>query len=238
MSGRSVWVASPSGVRACLVSTSLLLRGAMFSDRTEAGRLLAARLLHRVGRGVVVVGLPRGGVPVGLEVARALDAPLDVIVVRKLGVPFQPELAMGAIGEDGVRVIDDDLVQRVGVSPQQLAGIEAIQRVELDRRVRRFRAGRPRVRLAGREVVVVDDGLATGSTAAAACRVVRAEGAGRVVLAVPVAPVGWRSWFHGVVDEGVCVATPTPFRDIGRFYGDFRQISDEEVLACLDARVR
>lgn len=206
----------------------------MFSDRTDAGRRLADRLLHLIGHDVVVVGLPRGGVPVAREVSEALHAPLDVIVVRKLGVPFQPELAMGAIGEDDVRVIDEEIVRRAGIDDAQLAEVEALERAELARRVRQFRGDRQRIPLAGREVVVVDDGIATGATARAACRVARAEGARRVVLAVPVAPTGWARRFRDVADECVCVATPTPFRDIGRFYDDFRQTSDAEVLACLE----
>jgi putative phosphoribosyl transferase len=205
----------------------------MFSDRTDAGRRLARRLLHLADHDVVVVGLPRGGVPVAREVAEALQAPLDLIVVRKLGVPFQTELAMGAIGEDGVRVVEEAIVRRAGVSPDELADVEAAGRAELDRRVRRFRGGRTRVPLAGREVVVVDDGIATGATARAACQVARAEGARRVILAVPVAPPGWASRFADVADECVCVATPSSFRDIGRFYDDFDQTSDAEVLACL-----
>jgi putative phosphoribosyl transferase len=207
----------------------------MFSDRADAGRRLARLLLHLADHDVVVVGLPRGGVPVARPVAEALNAPLDVIVVRKLGVPFRPELAMGAIGEDGVRVIDVALVRRAGVSPQELEAVEAAEREELARRVRRFRAGRDRVVLAGREVVVVDDGIATGATARAACQVARAEGARRVVLAVPVAPPCWQRRFADVADECVCIATPSPFPDIGRFYDDFGQTSDAEVLACLDA---
>ena len=206
----------------------------MFSDRTDAGRRLARRLLHLVNRDVVVVGLPRGGVPVAKEIARALRAPLDVIVVRKLGVPCQPELAMGAIGEDGVRVVDDDLVRRVGVPADQLAWVEAMEREELARRVWRFRGGRNRIALAGREVVIVDDGIATGASARTACQVARVAGARRVVLAVPVAPQGWTRWFADVADECVCVATPVPFWDVGRFYADFGQTTDAEVLACLD----
>ena len=140
------------------------------------------------------------------EVARTLGAPLDVIVVRKLGVPFQPELGMGAIGEDGVRVIDQEIVRRGEISADELAAVEARERRELERRVVRYRRGRPRQPLEGRVVVVVvDDGLATGSTARAACQVARAQGASRVVLAVPVAPAGWETRLGDVADELVCV---------------------------------
>jgi len=161
---------------------------ALFVDRADAGRRLAASLQHLRGEPVVVLGLPGGGVPVAFEVAKALGAPLDVIVVRKLGVPFQPELGMGALGEDGVRLVDCDVVRQAGVSERDLDVVEARERAELERRARRFRAGRPHLALAGCTAVVVDDGIATGSTARAACRVARAHGASRVVLAVPVAP--------------------------------------------------
>ncbi len=159
-----------------------------FLDRADAGRRLAMLLEHLRGPDVVVVGLPRGGVPVAFEVARSLGAPLDVTVVRKLGVPFQPELGVGAIGEGGALVIDKRVQAAAGVSVEELAAVKASERAELDRRVRRFRGMRPPVSLAGRTVVVDDDGIATGSTARAACQVARARGATRVVLAVPVAP--------------------------------------------------
>ena len=141
-----------------------------FPNRVEAGRRLARRLEHLRGQDLVVLGLPRGGVPVALQVAEALDAPLDIIVVRKLGVPAQPELGMGAIGEDGVRVINEEIVTMTGVTATELASVETHERAELERRARRFRGDRPRVGLVGRVVVVVDDGIATGSTARAACR--------------------------------------------------------------------
>jgi putative phosphoribosyl transferase len=205
----------------------------VFSDRVDAGRRLAAKLLHLRGEPVVVLGLPRGGVPVAAEVAAALDAPLDVIVVRKLGVPFQPELGMGAIGEDGARVINDEIVRTARVTEHQLADVEARERAELERRARRFRGDRPREPLDGRVAVVVDDGIATGSTARAACQVARAHGAARVVLAVPVAPADWTSRFVGEADELVCVDTPEPFFAIGQFYADFSQTPDDEVVACL-----
>ena len=173
----------------------------VFADRADAGRRLAARLQDLRDKRVVVLGLPRGGVPVAFEVARALGAPLDVIVVRKLGVPFQPELAMGAIGEDGVRVINREVVRAAAVSAGELAAVEARERAELERRARRFRGGRPRQPLDGRVAVVVDDGIATGSTARAACQVARVQGAARVVLAVPVAPPGWQARIGTVADE-------------------------------------
>jgi putative phosphoribosyl transferase len=172
-------------------------------------------------------------VPVAYEVAAALEAPLDVIMVRKLGVPFQPELGMGAIGEDGARVINDEIVRAAGVSQAQIAEVEEQERAELDRRARRFRGDRPRVPLDGRTAVIVDDGIATGSTARAACHVARAHGAARVVLAVPVAPVGWTERLGGDADELVCLDTPDPFMAIGQFYADFSQTPDEDVVACL-----
>lgn len=204
-----------------------------FLDRVDAGRMLAHRLRHLQNETVVVLGLPRGGVPVALQVALALGAPLDIIVVRKLGVPFQPELGMGAIGEDGVRIANDEVVRMAGVSSEDFDRVEQRERTELERRARRFRAGRPRVGLAGRTAVIVDDGIATGSTARAACEVARAQGATRVVLAVPVAPPGWEERIRGAADELICVETPAPFFAIGQFYADFSQTSDEEVIACL-----
>ena len=206
----------------------------MFSNRIEAGKRLAARLGHLRGPDTVVVGLPRGGVPVAAEVARELEAPLDVILVRKLGVPFQPELGMGAIGEDDVRVINSDIVRMVGVDDREVAAVEARERVELQRRSELYRRGRARVRLDGRTVVVVDDGVATGSTARAACQVARAEGATRVVLAVPVAPADWTLRLAGEADEFIALDTPSDFAGVGQFYRDFSQTTDGEVTACLD----
>ncbi|MGP0107829.1 MAG: phosphoribosyltransferase family protein [Acidimicrobiales bacterium] len=208
-----------------------------FADRVDAGRRLATRLEYLRGEGSVVLGLPRGGVPVALEVAKALDAPLDVIVVRKLGVPFQPELAMGAIGEGGVRVLNTAVVQLAGVSSEELTAVEQRERDELERRVRRFRGNRHPVPLTGKTVVIVDDGIATGSTASAACQVARAQGAARLVLAVPVAPPDWTGRLAGDADEFVCVTTPEPFRGVGQFYADFSQTSDDEVIACLEQGV-
>ncbi len=202
---------------------------ATFHDRAEAGRLLAERLTHLRGQPVVVLGLPRGGIPVAAEIAKALDAPLDLILVRKLGVPFQPELAMGAIGEDGVKVENLDVIRHAQISPQQIESVERTEREELERRARVLRNGRPRVPIRGNIAVVVDDGIATGSTALAACLVARAEGASRVVVAAPVAPLGWEERFVGTADETVSVLSPRTFSAIGQFYDDFRQLTDEEV---------
>lgn len=204
----------------------------LFRDRVDAGQRLTERLGHVAGD-VVVVGLPRGGVVVAAEVARTLGAPLDVVVVRKLGVPSQPELAMGAVGEDGVRVVDEQLVAAVRVSTDELRAIEERERAEVAGRAARFRDGRARLPLAGRTVVVVDDGVATGATAQAACEVVRAHGAARVVLAVPVAPRDWTVRLAGSADEFVTVDTPDRFRNVGQFYVDFAQTTDAEVVAHL-----
>ena len=206
----------------------------VFADRDDAGRRLAARLGHLRGEPVVVLGLPRGGVPVAFQVARALGAPLDVIVVRKLGVPFQPELGMGAVGEDGVRVINPEIVDLAGVSENVLAAVQAREQAEVDARAGWYRPVRPREPLDGRTAVVVDDGIATGSTARAACQIARALGAARVVLAVPVAPPGRDARIGADADELVCVSTPRGFRAIGQFYARFPQVSDDEVIACLD----
>ena len=206
----------------------------VFADRDDAGRRLADRLGHLRGEPVVVLGLPRGGVPVAFQVAQALGAPLDVIVVRKLGVPFQPELGMGAVGEDGARVINPEIVHAVGVPEHDLAAVVAREKAQVEARAARYRVRRPRQPLNGRVAVVVDDGIATGSTARAACQIARAQGAARVVLAVPVAPPGWQARIGADADELVCVATPGEFFAIGQFYAAFPQVSDEEVLACLD----
>lgn len=209
-----------------------------FQDRAVAGQRLAAELSYLVGIGSVVLGLPRGGVPVAAEVARALDAPLDVIVVRKLGVPFQPELAMGAIGEGGVRVLDDDVVRVVGVSASQLAAVEERERAEVERRSRRYRADRQPVSLRGRTVILVDDGIATGSTARAACQVARALGAARVVLAAPVGSPRAVAELRLITDELVCLETPRNFRAVGQWYDDFTPTADEEVIALLAKAAR
>jgi putative phosphoribosyl transferase len=208
-------------------------RGGAFRDRADAGRQLAARLAHLRRPGVVVLGLPRGGVPVAAEVARVLGAPLDVVVVRKLGLPQQPELAMGAVGEGGVVVRLDPVVRAGGVLPAVFARVEHRERAELERRLGHLRAVRPAVPIAGRTAVLVDDGIATGSTARAACAVVRAQGAARVVLAAPVVAGDTAEALAAEVDELVYVLSPQPFGAVGRHYADFGQTGDGEVIDLL-----
>lgn len=205
----------------------------LFADRTDAGDQLARRLEHLADASPVVLGLPRGGVPVAARIADRLGAPLDVVLVRKLGVPARPELAMGAIGENGVRIIDTRIVQAAGVDPRRLARVERHERAELQRRAQHYRGDRPPPELTGRTALIVDDGIATGSTARAACAVARHRGADRVVLAVPVGPPGWAERLADAADERVSVATPEPFPAIGVFYADFTQTTDAEVLAAL-----
>jgi putative phosphoribosyl transferase len=210
----------------------------VFANRVAAGRELAGQLGHLVGQDLVVLGLPRGGVPVACEVAGALGAPLDVIVVRKVGVPFQRELAMGAVGEGGVRVVNERVCQAALVGPDEFAAAAVREQAEVDRRARRFRGGRPPVPIAGRVAVVVDDGIATGATARAACRVARAHGAARVVLAVPVAARDTPERMRDVADEVVCLRRPRAFGSVGRWYLDFGQVSDAEVVALLELAAR
>jgi putative phosphoribosyl transferase len=206
-----------------------------FRDRAEAGRLLASSLAHLREERPVVLALPRGGVPVAYEVAQALGAPLDVILVRKLGVPAQPELAMGALGEGGVRVLNDDVLRAAGVSSRQIDAVEARERGELERRARTFRGDAAMTPIEGRTVIVIDDGIATGSTALAAVQVARARGARRVVLAAPVAPPETvRRFARDVADEVVVVEQPARMWAIGAWYDDFTQTTDAEVVALLE----
>lgn len=204
----------------------------MFDDRVDAGRQLAAQLETYRGPDTVVLGLPRGGVPVAAEVAKHLGAQLDIIGVRKLGVPGHEELAMGAIGEGGVRLVNEALMRSLGVTAKQLAEVEAREKAVLDQRLALFRQGRPESDLRGKTALIVDDGMATGSTAAVACDVARARGAHRVVLAVPVAPPEEAEEFSSA-DEVVVLLTPTPFYGVGAHYRDFGQTSDNEVVALL-----
>jgi putative phosphoribosyl transferase len=206
----------------------------VFADRCDAGRQLAMLLTEYSDRDdVVVVGLPRGGVPVAREVATFLAAPLDVVGVRKLGLPSHPELAMGAVGEGGVRVLDKLLIDRIGVSPEQIAEAESRELRTLRPRVDLFRDGRPQQALADRFVLVVDDGIATGSTARAACEVIRCSAPRRIVLAVPAAPADWSIRLASAADEFVAVQTSDRFRAVGDFYADFSPTTDAEVIACL-----
>ena len=206
-----------------------------FHDRPDAGRHLAAAL-HRCdfrGLDVVVSALPRGGVPVAYEVAERLGAPLDVLVVRKLGVPAQPELAMGAIGEGGVRVANAEVLSSAGLGSRDLDDAEGRERPELERRARVYRQVRPRLDVAGRCAVVVDDGIATGSSMRAACRVLRALGTDRIVVGVPVASRRAVTDLRRECDELVCLHVPDPFFAVGEWYRDFAQTTDAEVVDLL-----
>ncbi|MBI2821974.1 MAG: phosphoribosyltransferase [Acidobacteria bacterium] len=206
-----------------------------FRDRTEAGRLLAARLGSYANRSdVLVLGLPRGGVPVAFEVARALNAPLDVFLVRKLGVPGHEELAMGAIASGGVRVVNDDVVGYLQIQESTIEAIAARESVELQRRERLYRADRPRPTVSGRTVLVIDDGLATGSSMRAAVAALRPQQPARLVVAVPVAPLSTCRDLQAMVDEVVCLSTPEPFDGVGRWYENFAQITDGEVRDLLE----
>ena len=205
-----------------------------FVNRVDAGRRLADRLRHLRGTEVTVLGLPRGGVPVAEQIALALHAPLDLIVVRKLGVPLRPELAAGAIGEGGVRVLNPEVVAGYRLTAHDLDLVETRERAELVRRIALVRRSHPRLSLIDRTAIVVDDGLATGATARAACQVARAHGAARVVLAVPVAPPTWIDDLGDIADEYVCIETPSRFSAVDQAYADFGPTDDDEVLRCLD----
>jgi putative phosphoribosyl transferase len=206
-----------------------------FRDREDAGRHLAD-LVRRTDLGpapIVVLALPRGGVPVAFQVAQTLDAPLDVLVVRKLGVPFQPELAMGAIGEGGVRVENSQVIRSVGLGADDVAVVEARESAELERRAQHYRDGHPRLRLEGTCAVIVDDGIATGSTVRAACQVARRQGSERVVIAVPVASRLAVDELKEVCDDLLTVAVPEPFFAVGEWYRDFAQTTDDDVVELL-----
>jgi predicted phosphoribosyltransferase len=205
----------------------------MFSDRREAGRKLGEALGARPG--ALILGIPRGGVIVAREVAETTGGDLDVIVPRKLGAPANPELGIGAVAADGTTVLDQRLVDALGVSDDYIAKEVARQVGEIHRRFEMYRRGRPPLELARREVVVVDDGVATGGTAEAALRSVKAQGAARVTLAVPVAPAETLARLSAVADEVVVLATPSPFAAVGQWFRSFDQVSDGEVLEALGA---
>jgi predicted phosphoribosyltransferase len=205
-----------------------------FADRHDAGRFLASRLGEYAGRrDVVVLALPRGGVPVGYEVARALGAPLDVFLVRKLGVPGREEFAMGAIASGGVRVLNPDAVRLLGIPPEVIEHAARREGEELRRRERAYRDDRPPPDVRGKTVVLVDDGLATGSTMRAAAEALRRLSPAQIVVAVPVAADSTCDEFRGVVDRVVCAVTPVPFYAVGMWYEDFSQTTDQEVRELL-----
>ncbi len=207
----------------------------LFENRHEAGRALAARLMAYADRpDVTVLALPRGGVPVGYEVARALHAPLDVFLVRKLGAPGHEELAMGAIASGGTRVLNRQVVAALHVPEGVLETVTARERRELERRERQYRDDRPPPDVAGRVVILVDDGLATGSTMRAAVEALRAQGPARIVVAVPVGAAETCDEFLSIADETVCARSPEPFYAVGLWYRDFGQTTDEEVHDLLE----
>ncbi|HEY6948741.1 MAG TPA: phosphoribosyltransferase family protein [Gemmatimonadales bacterium] len=216
----------------------IAMRGALYRDRTEAGQALARHLAAHRGTDPVVLGIPRGGVPVAAAVADALDGELDVVVARKVGAPLQPELALGAVTADGSSVFNDDIVSALGIDPDTLARLTAVQRTDAKRREERFRSGRPPLALAGRTVIVVDDGLATGATMRAAVRAARAAKPGRLLVAVPVGAADACDMLAREVDEVVCPARPEPFGAVGAYYERFAQVEDDAVTRLLAERRR
>lgn len=205
-----------------------------FSNRSEAGELLAKELAGRTGLvNPIVLALPRGGVPIGLAVARALRAPLDVVIVRKLGVPWRPELAMGAITGGSFQVLDEVLIQDLGIYPEEIEAVVSRERKEVARREKRYRGDRPRLHLKGRTVLLVDDGLATGSSMLAAARYVRTLNPASLIAAAPVGSVEACHRLRKELDECLCLATPDPFNAVGEWYTDFEQVTDDEVRQLL-----
>jgi len=210
-----------------------------YRDRAEAGRHLAEKLIAYADRSdVLVLALPRGGVPVAYEVARALDAPLDVILVRKLGVPGHEELAMGAIASGGMRLLNESVVRGLRISPEAIDRVTEAEQAELERREREYRDDRPAPDLRGKSVIVIDDGLATGASMRAAVVALRRQRPARLVVAVPVAAASTCEEFRYEVDEVVCAFTPEPFHAVGLWYEDFSQTTDEEVRVLLDRAAR
>jgi predicted phosphoribosyltransferase len=206
-----------------------------FRNRRDAGQWLAADLHAYAGRAdVIVLALPRGGVPVGYEVAATLGAPLDVFVVRKLGLPGHEELAMGALASGGVRVLDEELIRVARVSPAEVSRVTTAEQAELERRERRYRGDRPFPDLRGKTAILVDDGLATGSTMRAAVTALRIEGPTRIVVAVPVAAAETCDALRTLADDVICAVTPEPFHAVGLWYDDFSQTTDDEVRELLE----
>jgi predicted phosphoribosyltransferase len=207
----------------------------LFRDRREAGRFLARKLTEYADRpDVLVLALPRGGVPVAFEVAQALHAPLDVFLVRKIGLPGHEELAMGAIASGGVRVLNNDVVRALGIPEDVIETVAAAEQQELERRERIYRGDRPPPDVRGRAVILVDDGLATGSTMRAAVAALRRQGPARIVVAVPVGARESCAEFECEADDVICARTPEPFYAVGLWYGDFSQTTDEEVHDLLE----
>lgn len=207
----------------------------LFRDRAEAGQQLAAKLEKYANRpDVLILALPRGGVPVAFEVAQALHAPLDVFLVRKLGVPGHAELAMGAIASGGVRVLNDEAVRMLGISDEVIESVAAKEHKELERREHAYRGDRPAPKVRGRTVILIDDGLATGSSMRAAVAALRQQGPARIVVAVPVGATETCAELKAQADEIICAATPAPFHAVGLWYDDFSQTTDEEVHDLLE----
>jgi putative phosphoribosyl transferase len=211
-----------------------IFRSPPFEDRRDAGRKLAGKLSRFGGERCVVFGLPRGGVPVGYEISRSLGAPLDVFVSRKLGAPGQPEFGIGAVAAGGVRILNADVVKRLGISDEYIERVTAREVAEVDRRLRFFRGGRPEPEVGGRTTILVDDGLATGVTARAAVEALRQRRPGRLVLAAPVCAAQTAKLFRSRVDELVCLASPSDLGAIGLWYKNFEQTTDEEVVQLLE----
>jgi putative phosphoribosyl transferase len=224
----------------CISNFELLLGLAvLFRDRHDAGRKLAAALRQYAGRGdVLVLALPRGGVPVAFEVAQALAAPLDILIVRKLGVPFQPELAMGAVASGGIRVLNDEVVRQFDLRPEIIERVAEEELREVARRDAAYRHGRPAPNAAGKVAILIDDGLATGSTMRAAARAVRQQRPARLIVAVPVAAAGTCRDLRAEADEVVCLSTPEGFFAVGQWYEDFEQTSDDEVRSLLEKSIQ
>jgi predicted phosphoribosyltransferase len=208
---------------------------ALFRDRADAGKALARQLSEYKGReDVLVLGLPRGGVPVAYEVARKLNAPLDIFLVRKLGLPGQEELAMGAIASGGIRVLNEEVLSALNIPGQIVDAVADREQKELERRERAYRGDRPRANIKGKTAILIDDGLATGSSMRAAVAGLRAQDPARITVAVPTAPIETCEMFEQEVDQVVCVATPQPFFGVGLWYENFEQTTDEEVRSLLE----